>query len=88
MTARKASQPLVPDEALPAWEALTRALQGVDTPCASDPDQWFDTDPAPAIEACGPCPMRVACLNFAVAAGERHGVWGGQAFPLVKAVAS
>lgn len=26
---------------------------------------------------CATCPVRAECLAVAVAAGERHGVWGG-----------
>lgn len=32
----------------------------------------------PAAKAlCAGCPVRVACLEFALAHDERHGVWGG-----------
>lgn len=31
----------------------------------------------PAIEVCNGCPVRVACLEFAITNGEKDGVWGG-----------
>lgn len=50
------------------------ACQGIDA------DVFFpvteeDADEAKAI--CGVCPVREACLEFALAAREREGVWGG-----------
>ena len=73
---------LIPDAALPAWQRLTQALEGVHPPCATDPDAWFAADPEPALEACGWCAAVAECRAFAVAAGERHGVWGAWQFPL------
>jgi WhiB family redox-sensing transcriptional regulator len=32
---------------------------------------------APAQRVCAGCLVRAACLEHALAAGERHGVWGG-----------
>ncbi len=45
-----------------------------------DPDVFFpvteeDADEAKAI--CNACPVREACLEFALAAREKEGVWGG-----------
>jgi WhiB family redox-sensing transcriptional regulator len=45
-----------------------------------DPDVFFpvteeDADEAKAI--CHVCPVREACLEFALAAREKEGVWGG-----------
>lgn len=31
-----------------------------------------------AKSVCGRCPVRDDCLNYATAANERYGVWGGQ----------
>ena len=59
----------------PAWTEL--AL------CATaDPDAWF---PAPhdakgaarAKAICATCPVKADCLAHALAAGEKHGIWGG-----------
>lgn len=50
--------------------------------CKDEPTRLFFPDegePAsPAAKAiCGACPVRVECLEFAMATGQRAGVWGG-----------
>ena len=45
-----------------------------------DPDVFYpaveeEADEAKAI--CAECPVRLACLEFALAARERDGIWGG-----------
>lgn len=78
----------VPDHARTEWEALGAALDesGVPAPCqGTDPDRWAGRDAmgAPsshdraASDACLDCPAMIACAAYALAAGERHGVWGG-----------
>lgn len=54
----------------------------LDANCAGllDDQTWFPpkggtTRPAKAI--CARCPVRLDCLTFALAHGERFGVWGG-----------
>lgn len=45
-----------------------------------DPDIFFpitDEEAEPAKAVCNACPVREACLEFALAAREREGVWGG-----------
>ncbi|MEY2468459.1 MAG: WhiB family transcriptional regulator, redox-sensing transcriptional regulator [Actinomycetota bacterium] len=45
-----------------------------------DPDIFFpvtDEDAEAAKAVCDACPVREACLEFALAAREREGVWGG-----------
>jgi WhiB family transcriptional regulator, redox-sensing transcriptional regulator len=50
-----------------------------------DPDLFFPmsaTNPARAELAaaksvCGRCPVRTECLQYALAAGQVHGIWGG-----------
>jgi WhiB family redox-sensing transcriptional regulator len=46
-----------------------------------DPDLFFPNRGdrvLPALQVCGPCPVRVACLEYALAAGPRlRGIWGG-----------
>ncbi len=45
-----------------------------------DPDIFFpvtDEEAEPAKAICAECPVREACLEFALAAREREGVWGG-----------
>jgi hypothetical protein len=45
------------------------------------PDIWHcpgDTQPsAIAADYCFACPIRLDCLKYACASGERHGMWGG-----------
>lgn len=49
--------------------------------CADvDPELFFPLleDPARRAKAiCARCPVREACLNYAVGHREAHGVWGG-----------
>lgn len=56
----------------PAW--MDDAL------CAkADPDAWFP-EHGPAVAArriCQACPVREACLDYAISANEQHGIWGG-----------
>ena len=45
-----------------------------------DPGIFFpvtDEEAEPAKAICNVCPVREACLEFALAAREREGVWGG-----------
>ena len=45
-----------------------------------DADLFFpvtDEEAGPAKAICEACPVREACLEFALAAREREGVWGG-----------
>ena len=54
---------------------------GVDLPCRRfDPDLWFADAPAElelAKSLCGDCPVRVECLEYALAHRVEYGVWGG-----------
>lgn len=49
--------------------------------CASaDPEEWFPERGEPAALAkriCNRCPVREECLEYALAAGEKYGIWGG-----------
>ena len=57
----------------PAWHA-DAACNGV------DPDLFFPArgvDVTSAVRVCNECPVRAECLAYALAAGEKHGVWGG-----------
>ena len=50
------------------------ACQGV------DPDVFFPVSDEDALQAkaiCAECPVREACLEWALATRERDGVWGG-----------
>ncbi|PSL04256.1 WhiB family redox-sensing transcriptional regulator [Haloactinopolyspora alba] len=50
-----------------------------------DPELFFPVGPAGpgteqerrALEVCGRCPVRRACLDWALRVGEADGVWGG-----------
>ena len=58
----------------PAWMDRAACLD-------ADPEWWYpvaasdDTSAARAI--CRECPVRVDCLNHAIAVGTRDGIWGG-----------
>jgi WhiB family redox-sensing transcriptional regulator len=49
--------------------------------CAQvDPEVFFPANDDPATEArriCARCPVRRPCLDYALAAGEEYGIWGG-----------
>jgi len=45
-----------------------------------DPELFFPTNDEEAIPGkaiCGACPVRLACLAFAIERNERFGIWGG-----------
>ncbi len=70
----------IPAGAVGEWAALSEVLEVAVTPCQAvdDAEAWWDPDRyEEACEGCVPCPARVPCLAYAMAAGERHGVWGG-----------
>jgi WhiB family redox-sensing transcriptional regulator len=54
---------------------------------AAEYDPFF-ADPADlqaeAIAICATCPVRDACLTFAVRTGQQYGIWGGQPQQLVR----
>jgi WhiB family redox-sensing transcriptional regulator len=63
------------------WRALA-ACKGV------DPELFFSSEDLPdkrdrveresvAKSICAACPVRAECLAYAIAAGERYGIWGG-----------
>lgn len=73
-------------QALTEWLTLTRLVDEIGAvPCrTSDPEAWWPDRKnldAPAtrmaVHGCWRCPAREACLDFALAANEREGVWGG-----------
>lgn len=50
------------------------------TPCYATPDLFFNPNTVnEAKQACAKCPLRDACLNFALDAHQVDGVWGGLA---------
>jgi WhiB family redox-sensing transcriptional regulator len=52
------------------------ACRGLD-PTIFYPASDDDADAEPARQVCRVCNVREACLEFALAAREREGVWGG-----------
>ena len=58
----------------PNWQQRG-ACQGVD-PALFYPGRGGDTAAAKAI--CSVCPVVAECLQYAIEAGERLGIWGGQ----------
>lgn len=57
----------------PEWQA-SAACAGVD-PDLFFPERGESTAAAKAV--CRICPVRLVCLEHALAEGERQGVWGG-----------
>ena len=37
-----------------------------------------ELDAAPALEVCASCPVREACLEFALLTRQHDGIWGGE----------
>src|SRR5690242_4606087 len=79
------SEPM-PIKAREQWSRLTEELDAAGAvPCReSDPEAWWpvarEVDEAPArmaLAACSTCPVQQACLEYALAADERFGIWGG-----------
>jgi hypothetical protein len=74
-------------EAPPAEAVLAVAVLGarpdwqVEGLCAeTDPEQFFPEKGGSNRQVkavCGRCPVRDACLEYALANGERFGIWGG-----------
>jgi len=64
--------------ALDPDDARRAACRGLD-PAIFHPDEGDNGKAAKAV--CRGCPVRVACLTAAVAAGEHFGVWGGAGEP-------
>lgn len=54
-------------------------------PCQEAPDAFFieELDPnrnykvALSKKLCGQCPIQMLCLEYALEAREKHGIWGG-----------
>ncbi len=81
------SMTLSDQDILTPWPSLLEipAADDHDLPCrrAADIDLWFAerTDEVESAKAlCGTCPIRVECLEGALARKEPWGVWGGEVF--------
>jgi hypothetical protein len=78
---------LMPPMAQAEWLTLTSLLDKLpddQVPCRADPAAWWpdrkhlDSEATRgAADACRRCPAHGACLDYALAADERDGVWGG-----------
>tara|TARA_R100001460_G_scaffold2077_6_gene7091 strand:- start:62 stop:367 length:306 start_codon:yes stop_codon:yes gene_type:complete len=70
-----------------AYEKLNRALNAVgQTPCQANPEAYFPEKEQAiseyenrqmAYRLCQDCPVILECLNYAVEANEKYGIWGG-----------
>lgn len=72
----------ITEDAHAYWDELHEQISSAGpTPCSgAERDRWTG-NPAEqrwAAEHCMDCPVMVACLTYAVAAGEKQGVWGGR----------
>lgn len=73
----------IPGGAVLEWLALQRAVVewGARLECEREPEAWYAAKGSAAelaaVEACSWCPVRGLCAAYALAAGERDGVWGG-----------
>ena len=65
------------DFAAQTWR-LDAACQGVSADLFY-PEKGGSTREAKAV--CQACPVRIQCLDFALANGERFGIWGGTSEP-------
>ena len=68
------------------YENLIKAIESSEIipPCMNtDPEVWFGDreegyhNTNAARKLCGMCPAKQACAEYAIAAPETHGVWGG-----------
>jgi WhiB family redox-sensing transcriptional regulator len=56
---------------------------------SADHDPFFadiEEFQAEAITICGTCPVRDACLTFAVRTGQQYGIWGGQPQQVIRSL--
>jgi WhiB family redox-sensing transcriptional regulator len=60
------------------WRSLAscRTGEGVN-PAWWYPDNSRGNGPRRALEICAVCPVKKDCLEYALSAPERHGIWGG-----------
>lgn len=74
------TEPLVAVDVLPQWLALNRKVgDGPPVPCRTDsPELWWGKEHDTAKGLCRGCRAQVACLDYALAADERFGIWGGR----------
>jgi WhiB family transcriptional regulator, redox-sensing transcriptional regulator len=66
-----------------SWRDLAACLDIV----SADYDPFFADSAdlqAEAIAICETCPVRDACLTFAVRTGQQYGIWGGQPEQIIR----
>lgn len=71
---------VMPASAREEWAALSDALHGAGGGCqlSAMPEAWWlKSLEEQALAVCAACPSRGPCLDYALAADERLGVWGG-----------
>jgi hypothetical protein len=69
------------------YEELYKSIEAMDerVACQDAPDAFFIDEVDPnrtyktqlAKKLCGSCPVQLLCLEYALEARERHGIWGG-----------
>jgi WhiB family redox-sensing transcriptional regulator len=67
------------------WRERAACLEVVST----DYDPFFADNAdlqAEAIAICATCPVRDACLTFAVRTGQQYGIWGGQPQQVIRSL--
>jgi WhiB family transcriptional regulator, redox-sensing transcriptional regulator len=67
------------------WRNQAACLEVVST----DYDPFFSDAKdlqAEAIAICATCPVRDACLTFAVRTGQQYGIWGGQPQQVIRSL--
>jgi WhiB family redox-sensing transcriptional regulator len=60
-----------------SWRDRARCRQVV----TADYDPFFSDDPEDqddALAVCAVCPVRIACLTYAIRTAQPHGIWGGR----------
>jgi WhiB family transcriptional regulator, redox-sensing transcriptional regulator len=68
-----------------SWRDLAACLDVV----SADYDPYFSDAKdlqAEAIAICESCPVRDACLTFAVRTGQQYGIWGGQPRQVIRSL--
>ena len=77
MSTRRRGRPPGLGRPVPSWEWAARAA------CAGHPDPglWFaradDPRTGKALAICAACPVKAACLGYALSVPGLHGTWGG-----------
>lgn len=72
---------VIPEAGAALWHELSEALASagrVGCESSAMPEAWWTKGlEETAVGVCRACPVRAECLQYALAADERFGVWGG-----------